>query len=236
MTFKQYFIFVKGDLELVRHLLLYGASANTQDNAGWTPLHEAVQGGHVEVAKLLLQEGRVDPNVPGSDENVTPLHEACAAGHRGLIKLLVAHGADKRAVDAKGQTARDAACDNAARACLDAARCTLTDSEQLDVSAAAAASAAAAELQRSRVLFLPDLPQSEAAAARTATKRMGVKVEAALGPDVTTAVFFGLAREDKGGKRLSSTDAAGTTLLEKETPEYYEALMSGKWIVGRECK
>lgn len=58
------------------------------------------------VRRLLLDDGRADPNVPGSDENLTPLHEATTAGHRGLIKLLVAKGADKNAKDATGKTPR----------------------------------------------------------------------------------------------------------------------------------
>ncbi len=60
------------------------------------------------MARLLLEHGRADPNVPGGgkDENVTALHEAASAGHRGMIRLLVAGGADKGARNAKGETPR----------------------------------------------------------------------------------------------------------------------------------
>ena len=32
-------------------------SVKHRDNNGWTPLHEAVRGGHVDVAKFLLKSG-----------------------------------------------------------------------------------------------------------------------------------------------------------------------------------
>lgn len=46
-----------GDLALCRQLLEEGADANALDQYGWSPLVRAVQGGHLEVAKLLLDAG-----------------------------------------------------------------------------------------------------------------------------------------------------------------------------------
>ena len=85
----------------MRELLESGATPNTQDNAGWTPLHEAAQKGFTDVARLLLEKG-ANPNVPGGDESVTPLHDACHAGCVNMIILLVRFGARKDAVDRKG--------------------------------------------------------------------------------------------------------------------------------------
>ena len=53
--------------DLVRYLLLVENSpVNVQDNAGWTPLHEATSNGHLEVAELLLQHG-ADSNASARD-------------------------------------------------------------------------------------------------------------------------------------------------------------------------
>lgn len=47
----------KGALERVRSLVEAGADVNAVDNAGWTPLHEAVIRGHVEVSAGREGEG-----------------------------------------------------------------------------------------------------------------------------------------------------------------------------------
>jgi ankyrin repeat protein len=43
--------------EIVELLLDGGADANVKDEKGETPLHKAASGGHLEVAKLLLDHG-----------------------------------------------------------------------------------------------------------------------------------------------------------------------------------
>lgn len=39
---------------------------DVQDNAGWTPLHEACNKCHPAIAEVLLQNG-ADPNLPSYD-------------------------------------------------------------------------------------------------------------------------------------------------------------------------
>jgi hypothetical protein len=55
----------------------------------------ASQFGHVEIARILLDEGH-DPsrfNLLGFHSHSTPLHQAALAGHDNLVRLLVEHGA-----------------------------------------------------------------------------------------------------------------------------------------------
>ena len=41
-------------------------SVNTQDHAGWTPLHEACNNGYNDILELLLEFG-ADPNLAAAD-------------------------------------------------------------------------------------------------------------------------------------------------------------------------
>ena len=62
-----------------------GADPNTQDNAGWSPLHEACNRGNLSVAKLLLRHG-ASVNTPGMGRE-TPLHDAARNGHVQVSQL-----------------------------------------------------------------------------------------------------------------------------------------------------
>jgi ankyrin repeat protein len=58
----------------------------------WTPLHAASAYGHVEVARVLIEQG-VDM-AARNDEGYTPLHVASRNGHVDVARFLVEHGAD----------------------------------------------------------------------------------------------------------------------------------------------
>jgi ankyrin repeat protein len=95
-----------GDIEQVKKQLAGGAEAS-QPNGGWqnTPMHFAAGGGHVDVAKLLLEHGATldVKNVLGAG----PLHVSAGADTLGFAKWLVAQGVDINGRDAEGNTPLD---------------------------------------------------------------------------------------------------------------------------------
>ena len=53
--------------DMARYMILVeSASVNAQDNAGWTPLHEACSSSNSEMAELLLHNG-ADANISSRD-------------------------------------------------------------------------------------------------------------------------------------------------------------------------
>ncbi|GBN63290.1 BRCA1-associated RING domain protein 1, partial [Araneus ventricosus] len=95
-----------GDVAKVKELLKEGAIVNTQDNNGWTPLHEASNRGFIEIAQLLLDAGAL-VNVPSLKDNITPLHDALLNDMMPMAILLVSRGADLHAKTSFGYTALD---------------------------------------------------------------------------------------------------------------------------------
>ena len=71
---------------------------NAQDNNGWTPLHEAANHNHVQIAGYLLDSGaHIDPR--GGDDLETPLIDAASNGHIHMMKLLIEKGANCKCRD-----------------------------------------------------------------------------------------------------------------------------------------
>ena len=97
-----------GDVAVVKALLakdpsLVGAERPHPQYRGWTPLHSAAQGGHLEIVKSLLALG-ADPNARESGDNTYPLHWAAAAKHADVMRALVDAGGDVHGVgDLHGQ-------------------------------------------------------------------------------------------------------------------------------------
>ena len=82
---------VRGDAETVRLLLQAGVYSGQRDQAGRTPLHRAIQDGHVDVAWALIDGGAdVDAETP---DKVTPLSAAVEADEAALADRLLDRGA-----------------------------------------------------------------------------------------------------------------------------------------------
>ncbi|KAA8905689.1 hypothetical protein FN846DRAFT_950264 [Sphaerosporella brunnea] len=81
-----------GDTAAVARLLLSGAETSALDRDEQTPLHLAALGGHVDVARLLLDAGAIIDW--RTRQGRTPLYFAARAGKLGMVELLVERGAD----------------------------------------------------------------------------------------------------------------------------------------------
>ncbi|KZC13712.1 Tonsoku-like protein, partial [Dufourea novaeangliae] len=99
---------INGNIEGVEKLIAAGHPTCVRDHFGWTPLHEAANHGHVEVAKLLLENG-AEVNDPGSlmCQGVTPLHDAASCGNISMMRLLIEHGANVELKANEGDTVLD---------------------------------------------------------------------------------------------------------------------------------
>lgn len=80
---------LKGHLQVCQKLIAKDADVN---KTGWTPLHYAATGGHVEVIRLLLEHfAYIDAASPNGS---TPLMMAGMYGTPGAVKVLLEAGAD----------------------------------------------------------------------------------------------------------------------------------------------
>ncbi|MBI1791001.1 MAG: ankyrin repeat domain-containing protein [Acidobacteria bacterium] len=82
----------KGDAAAVKELLGKGANVNARSPYGVTPVHFASQNGHLEVLRILLENG-ADPNLRDTFYNFAPLARAADKGHVAVVKLLLDKGA-----------------------------------------------------------------------------------------------------------------------------------------------
>ncbi len=94
-----------GHLPVVEFLLAQGAEVNSasRNRMRVMPLHSAVAGQHLEIARALLEHG-ADVNARQADD-FTPLHEVAQNGQVEMVELLLQFGADQQAKKSDGQTA-----------------------------------------------------------------------------------------------------------------------------------
>jgi len=78
---------LEGNIQHVKALLDAGASANTQDYRGWTPLNRAARSGDKYICQLLLDHN-AQTDIK-NDSGWTPLMNAAYHGHRGICALLL---------------------------------------------------------------------------------------------------------------------------------------------------
>lgn len=82
-----------------------GVSVNLKEGEGRTPLHWAVDRGHVDIVKELLKT-HADVNAK-DNEGQTPLHYAVVCDRETISELLVKHGADPQISDNDGNSPVD---------------------------------------------------------------------------------------------------------------------------------
>ena len=91
----------KGDVTPCTLYLAAGVPLDCVNDAGLTPLHLSCRGGHVEIARLLLDRGSNAIDEKSRGRGHTPLHLACYFGHVEIASLLLDRGS--RAIDAKNR-------------------------------------------------------------------------------------------------------------------------------------
>ena len=96
----------KGDTEEVERLIRAGVDVNKVDSDyGYTPLYLAAERGHIDIVKLLINNGA---NISEkSSDGETPLYWVAREGYVDIVKLLLSAGADPYIADNEGETARD---------------------------------------------------------------------------------------------------------------------------------
>ncbi|KAJ6677382.1 ACYL-COA-BINDING DOMAIN-CONTAINING PROTEIN 2 [Salix viminalis] len=82
-----------------------GVSVNLKDSEGRTPLHWAVDRGHLNIAEVLVGKN-ADINAKDNDGQ-TPLHYAAVCEREAIAEYLVKQNADTDARDNDDQSAHD---------------------------------------------------------------------------------------------------------------------------------
>jgi uncharacterized protein len=101
----------RGDLEVVNLLIARGADVNVKDKQGYTALSHAIEARYDEVALVLLNQPKLDPNARGLN-GVTVLSSYSWRGHKDAVQRLLDLGADVNAQDNDGDAPLHGAAQN----------------------------------------------------------------------------------------------------------------------------
>ena len=99
-----HFAAMKGRKKVASILLEAGSEIEIKEiRMGFTPLHEAIKAGHIEIVELLIQnKANVKAKAFG---DTTPLHVAMREGNKEIASLLIQTGANLYAKDGVGLSA-----------------------------------------------------------------------------------------------------------------------------------
>ncbi|GMH18346.1 hypothetical protein Nepgr_020187 [Nepenthes gracilis] len=95
----------EGDIDNLLKCIENGVSVNLKDSEGRTPLHWAVDRGHLSVVQLLINKNG-DINTK-DDEGQTPLHYAVICDREAIAEFLVKNNADAHLEDNGGSSPCD---------------------------------------------------------------------------------------------------------------------------------
>ncbi|XP_041366359.1 BRCA1-associated RING domain protein 1-like isoform X2 [Gigantopelta aegis] len=195
---------IKGQTDVVQHLLKEGANPNVRDNAGWTPLHESCNHGYTRIAELLLDHGAV-MSMPGM-ENDTPLHDAVMNYRIECVALLVSRGASLTARNIHGLTPVDYARTDAMKEALrtQVTRQETTTQEVDEVDECQVLYFTATSMSRDQKIHL-----------HKCASKLNAKVVEDLQPEVSHVI--------------TSCNDGGMC---PRTLKYLHAVLAGKWIVS----
>ncbi|KAL5538995.1 hypothetical protein UlMin_024314 [Ulmus minor] len=96
----------EGEVDNLLKCIENGIPLNLKDSEGRTPLHWAVDRGHLNVIELLVSKN-ADINAK-DDEGLTPLHYAAVCDREAIAEYLVKQNADPNLKDNDGNTPSDA--------------------------------------------------------------------------------------------------------------------------------
>jgi curved DNA-binding protein CbpA/tetratricopeptide (TPR) repeat protein len=105
---------VGGNVDVVKHLLQYGASVNakmTEEEDELCPLHFACRYGRAEVVKMLIDEGAEIDSIDSTGR--TPLFHAAETNHSECVELLLFAGCDISVQDLGGSVVQSVSGDGA---------------------------------------------------------------------------------------------------------------------------
>ena len=106
-----------GFLDKVKHYLNSGTSANTTNMYGWTALHKASLKGHLEIVRVLVEEGNADVNAQTVD-GTSALMFSVTGNRREVAQYLLEKGADANLLTVGGKSATKFAEEKGHHECL----------------------------------------------------------------------------------------------------------------------